>query len=105
MATRAGGRIEWLFEQAPKLTGTQFVVLAYQLLRCVDRDGRHWRSSRTIADALNMPERTVRQAQLELEQLGMIERLKRRSKTGGQSRSTIVLVLSPGVHRYHPDVG
>jgi len=88
---------------APKLTGVQFEVLAYQLLRCVNRDGRHWHSSQSIGEALNIPERTVQRVQLELDELGLIDRTKRRSKTGGLSQSTMVYVLSPGVHRFHPD--
>ncbi len=102
MATRAGGRIEWLIEQAPKLTGPEFMVLTYQLLKCVDRDGKHWRSSASIGDALGMSERAVQRVQRELDHLGLIDRTPRWRKDGGK-RSTLVYVMAPGVHRFHPD--
>jgi DNA-binding MarR family transcriptional regulator len=93
--SRLGDRIEWLYEVQPKLTPVQFVVLSYQVLRCIDRKGKHWHSSRSIGDALNMSERAVQRVQLELHAMGYIDRTKRRS--GGMSMSTVVYVLAPGV--------
>jgi predicted transcriptional regulator len=103
VATRLGERLVWLFELTPKLTPVQWQVLTYQLLVCCDRDGRHWHSSRSIADALNMSERAVRRVQLELDELGVIDRTKRRRSRDGRSQSTLVYVLAPGVHRFHRD--